>query len=211
MDETTLDELVGRVLWMEVAGAPEVTERVESVVVGHVRGILRLESDHPDAGGLHGCSVVGEYRAGQAMTRLSGSVEVLIPSPRPTVLAFTPHGPGEEVQRRWWVRVPTSIPAELALTEGSEGAATAIRAIDLSGGGTRIMGLSEAHPGDLHNLTLQLPDGSVSLQVEVVVVRPDGTVGLRFIGVLEAQASRLARRVFELQLAERRRGRRAGP
>ncbi len=178
---------------------------VVAVVVHREGSALRLASGDEGFADFDGHEVVGQAGTGAELVRVTGTIAVHVADRLPVVATLLALRVPEAIQRREWVRVPAPMPVRYRQeAPGRRGQPSAAIALDLSGGGTRVSGMSRLPPGARVVLELDLGSGPVDVDGEVVGVLPDGTTRLRFVQVPEAVSRRIVRHVFSLQISRRR-------
>ena len=122
------------------------------------------------------------------------------------MLGFPIVGVLRRAHNRRTYRFPVRLAAEVLTTES--GARSAAVATDLSGEGARLVSGAELALGSLVSLTLQIPDGAVTVEGEIAHrgVRADGVVqwGVRFTNVGVAERQRLTAFLFITASREQR-------
>jgi hypothetical protein len=211
LDDDVLDLLARRGVRLRpgvgdqaVPGTPERwAEPVQVAVIGVTESWqLRLETDDERVVELRDRAVYAEFSSSEALFRIHGTLEVLTDRPLSTVCRLMPVAGPEVIQRREWLRVPTSLPVTLRYRDGGKVMDTI--SIDLSGGGIQIRDGPGLGVGSTATLTIALPSGPVQVECEVVTFGADGAVKLRFLETPEVVSQRIVRHVFDVQLELRK-------
>ncbi|MGE5484273.1 MAG: flagellar brake protein [Ignavibacteriales bacterium] len=118
------------------------------------------------------------------------------------------------IQRRNYVRMTMSagVPLEIMEPDGTANAFGEVRLVDLSAGGVGIVSRREIAKGTV--VRLVIPFLEKRIVGEVVRVRPNGlpespvdySIGVRFTGMDDGEATRITRMIFQEQMNLRRRG-----
>jgi len=182
------------------AGQEQATVDVD--VAGHDGGILHMECTDARILELDRRAVVIEFQSGGQIVPLEGSLEIMRPAP-PYLVAVHPLAVPDTLQRRNWIRVPTTVAVRLADADAPPGAevwhATTTR--DLSPGGVCLSTVGDLRVGQRLRLDLRLASGQLELLGQVLDVVLDGTTRIGFLGVSESDQQRLLRHHVELQAA----------
>lgn len=186
-----------------------VFERGEGILmlVLLVRAGIDLRSTSEQLRAQPGASAVLEYISPRGLARFRGDAVLT----ERDVIRFTITDEPELIQRRQYVRVESAQPVEI--TTGEDGAKPLKgHAIDISGGGMQISGISSLKLGEIVGFRLELEAGAPPLEGDARVVRADGSAraALAFEGTTSEDLQRLIHFVFDRQRAARAKTRDAG-
>jgi hypothetical protein len=205
--------LVGDELLLAVPHAEQVLVRVEADGPGFF-DLTLLEHPETPQPQLERSALMIEFINDDGIARLHGRLDV--PQHRrgrsasyghEETVRFAHRGSPQLLQRREFVRAAVALPLTLLATEADEPAVTAhAQALDLSGGGMLVRGLTNPALGDEHRFELALTDGErIAGRGRVARVIDMDRAGLQFVDLDQEDRVRLMHVAFEMSREQRRR------
>ena len=202
---------VGDEILLAVPHTEQVLARVDGDGPGYV-DLCLLERPLTPQRQLERSGLMIEFINDDGVSRMHGRLDV--PAHRRgaiapgSVVRFAHRGSPQLLKRREFVRATVDLPLRLtAVTADQEIVVAEAQALDLSGGGMLVGGLSAPRIGDEHAFVLALGDGGPEIRGRGRVVRLVGVdgAGLRFTDLDDDGRRRLTQLAFEMSREQRRR------